>query len=119
MRPVRSLIHKDVWRRRSIPVVLYLGAFIVMGWVLSLASGPQAYGGYLALLGSPPGRPALLGLTFSVFYHLANGVRHLWWDADKGFGPKVANTTGVAVIAFGVATTVVVWVAAFNIGSLA
>jgi succinate dehydrogenase / fumarate reductase cytochrome b subunit len=102
---------------RATGMALYVGALIVVGWVLSLASGPQAYAGYVALLGSPLGRLVLIGLTFSVFYHLASGVRHLSWDAGKGFEPKVANVTSIAVIAFAIVATVAAWVLAFKIGA--
>ena len=91
-------------------MALYLGAILVTGWVLSLASGAKAYAWYVTLLGSPLGKLVMLVLTFSVFYHMANGVRHLVWDSGKGFELKVANNTAVAVIAFGVAATTVVWI---------
>lgn len=111
--------HMSVWRwhvtmatsilHRATGVALYVGALIIAGWAVALASGQEAFDGYRALLASPLGLLVLFGLTFSLFYHLANGVRHLFWDAGKGFEPKTADMTGWAAIAFAVVSTVLIW----------
>ena len=114
--------HMSIWRwhvtmatsilHRATGVALYVGALIVAGWAVALASGPDAFDAYRALLGSPLGLFLLFGLTFSLFYHLANGVRHLVWDAGTGFDPKTADMTGWAAIAFAVVATVLIWLIA-------
>lgn len=116
-RPVSP--HLQVWRwhitmagsilHRATGVALYLGALVAAGWAASLAAGPEAYQAYCGLLGSPLGKLVLIGLTFSAFYHMANGVRHLFWDSGLGFMPRTADMTGAAVIAFGVVATLAVW----------
>jgi succinate dehydrogenase / fumarate reductase, cytochrome b subunit len=119
--------HVQVWRwhitmlgsilHRATGVALYAGALIAAGWAVSLASGPQAYDAYRGLLGSPLGKLVLIGLTFSAFYHLANGVRHLVWDAGVGFTPRIANASGAATLAFGAVATLAVWAFAFLSGA--
>ena len=99
-------------------MALYGGALIVAGWAAALASGSEAYGLYRALLGSPLDKLVLFGLTFSIFFHLANGVRHLFWDVGLGFEPRTADTTATAVVAFAATATVAVWVIAFFAGLL-
>jgi succinate dehydrogenase / fumarate reductase cytochrome b subunit len=120
--------HLQVWRwhvtmltsilHRATGVALYGGALILAGWAISLATGPANYLFYMQLLGSPLGKVVMFGLTVSLFYHLANGVRHLVWDAGEGFDLKTANLTSVATIAFGVAAAVAVWVIALMMGAL-
>ena len=120
--------HLQVWRwhltlacsilHRATGVVLYLGAIVGAAWAFSLASGPDAYGDFLGLMGSPIGKLFLFGLTFSAFYHLANGVRHLAWDMGEGFEPRAADTTAAAALAFGGAATVAVWVIAALTGGI-
>ncbi|HEY4032319.1 MAG TPA: succinate dehydrogenase, cytochrome b556 subunit [Caulobacteraceae bacterium] len=115
--------HLQVWRwhvtmatsilHRATGVALYVGVLILAGWVVALASGPDAFSTYRAALGSPLGLLVLFGLTVSFLYHLANGVRHLVWDAGKGFEPKTADMTGWAAIAFGVVAAVLIWIIAF------
>jgi succinate dehydrogenase / fumarate reductase, cytochrome b subunit len=100
-------------------VALYGGALILAGWALALAMGPQVYDTYRLVLGSVPGKLVLLVLTFSLFFHLANGVRHLVWDFGSGFQLKAADAGAVAVVAFAAAGTVGVWTAAGLMGALA
>jgi len=111
--------HLQVWRfhvtmlgsilHRISGVGLYGGALILAGWALSLASGPDAYGAYMALLGSIPGKLVLFALTLSFFYHLAKGIQHLVWDTGRGFALKAANAASIACIAFALVASVAVW----------
>ncbi len=41
---------------------------------------------------------AIIAIVFSLYYHLCNGVRHLFWDIGKGYDIKIARITGFAVI---------------------
>ena len=119
--------HVQVWRwhvtmvgsilHRATGVALYVGALVVAGWAVALASGPEAFDTYGALLASPLGLLVLFGLTVSFLYHLANGVRHLFWDAGKGFEPRTADMTGWAAIVFAVVATVLIWAIALLRGA--
>ena len=40
----------------------------------------------------------LLGWAFAFFYHLGNGLRHLVWDAGKGFEKSQIELGGMIVI---------------------
>jgi succinate dehydrogenase / fumarate reductase cytochrome b subunit len=120
--------HLQVWRwhitmltsilHRASGVALYGGALIGAAWAVSLASGPEAYATFQGLLGSPLGLVVMFGLTWSVFYHLANGIRHVVWDLGHGLDVKSANASSVLVIAFSIAATLAVWVIAFMTGAL-
>ncbi len=120
--------HVQVWRwhvtmlcsilHRATGLALYAGALLVAGWAIALAAGPGPYETYMRLLGSPLGKLVLFGMTISVFFHLATGVRHLVWDVGHGFDPKDADLTGVIAMAFGVVAAVVVWIIAALMGAL-
>ena len=120
--------HLTIWRwhitmassiaHRATGVALYVGALILAGWALSLAAGPAAYGDYMALLGSWLGKLVLFGLTVSIFYHLANGVRHIVFDAGKGFELKWADFGAAFAFAFAIVISVLVWVFAAMTGAL-
>ena len=120
--------HMSIWRwhitmassilHRATGVALYAGALILAGWALALASGPVGYDRYVELLASPLGRLVLFGLTVSIFYHLANGVRHLFWDAGEGFEPKTASMTAAAAMTFSVVISVFVWGVAMWMGRI-
>lgn len=36
--------------------------------------------------------------SFALYYHLCNGVRHLFWDIGKGFEIQTAKKTGIIAI---------------------
>jgi succinate dehydrogenase / fumarate reductase cytochrome b subunit len=96
----------------------YVGMLILAGWALALVSGREAYGEYMSVLGSIPGKIVLFGLTLSLFYHLAGGLRHLFWDNGVGFAPKVADTTAWAAFAFAVVAAIATWIVAGAMGAL-
>ena len=120
--------HTQVWRwhitmatsiiHRVTGVGLYVTALLAAAWAVTLAAGPGAYAGYMGFLGSPIGRLGLFVATVCVFFHLAHGIRHLVWDAGKGFDIKVANTTAFAEIVFAVVASVAVWIIAAMMGAL-
>ena len=128
MRPRPLSPHLQVWRwhitmagsilHRATGVALYGGALILMLWALSLASGPDAYATFKAVAGSIPGKIVLFFITLSVFFHLANGIRHLAWDAGYGFNPKTADLTGIAAMAFAIVAAAAVWFLAAMTGAL-
>ncbi|MGZ8407099.1 MAG: succinate dehydrogenase, cytochrome b556 subunit [Caulobacteraceae bacterium] len=111
--------HLQVWRwhvtmltsilHRATGIVLYGGALALAGWVVALASGPDTFSAYRALFGSSLGQAALFAVTLAIFYHLANGIRHLVWDSGHGFGVKTANVTALGVIVAAVAASLALW----------
>ena len=120
--------HLSVWRwhvtmatsilHRATGVALYAGGLIAAAWAMSLAGGPESYGAFKALMGSPLGLLVMLGLTASVFYHLANGIRHLVWDLGHGLDIKSANASAMFVFGFTAAATLAVWAIAYQTGAL-
>ena len=120
--------HLSVWRwhitmatsiaHRATGVALYIGALIAAAWAISLAQGPETYAAFKSVLGLPIGMVVMFGLTVSFFYHLANGVRHLVWDAGHGLDVKSANASAAFVFAFAAAASIAVWAIAATMGAL-
>ena len=94
---------------RATGVLLVVGSLVLVYWLAAVAGGADTFANAQALLGSVPGRVLLLAITFSLFYHLGNGVRHLFWDAGHGFELGTAHRSGVAVIVAAIALTAVAW----------
>lgn len=120
--------HVSVWRwhitmagsilHRVSGVGLYLGALIVAAWAVSLASGPEVYADFKAILGSPLGKLVLFAFSLSFFYHLASGLRHTVWDFGYALEVKSANAATVASFGFAIAATLAVWAIAAMTGAL-
>ena len=56
------------------------------------------------------GRIILGGWLFCAFYHLANGIRHLFWDVGYGFELKDAYRSGWTVVTVSLIATVLSWI---------
>ncbi len=98
-------------------VALSAGSLLVVGWLVAGATGPAAYDGLLGFMRSWVGLVLLLGWTFSVFFHLCNGVRHLFWDAGRGFELRTIYASGWTVVATSVILTIALWVTGFFIAA--
>ena len=97
---------------RGTGAVLFLGVLLLVLVVAAAASGPQSWASMHAFLSSWFGKLILLGFTFSLFYHLCNGIRHLFWEFGKGFELKDAETAGKVVILASVVLTGLIWLVA-------
>lgn len=93
---------------------LAAGTLLLAWWLAAAAAGPEYYAMVQSILGSILGRLVLLGFTWALFYHLLNGIRHLFWDAGHGYSIPVANKSGWAVIIGSVLLTVLAWILAYS-----
>src|SRR5580698_6810571 len=87
---------------------LAVGLIALSYWLVALASGPDSYASALRLLASPIGWVVILGWTFSFMFHLLNGVRHLFWDAGKGFERGARHASGWFAVLGAIALTLCV-----------
>lgn len=95
-------------------VGLSVGALVLTYWLAAAAYGPGAFERAQSFLNSWFGILLLLGWTFAIFFHLCNGIRHLFWDAGSGFEMSQVRASGWAVIIASVGLTVLVWVVGFG-----
>ena len=63
----------------------------------------------------PVGLAACRHLCF--FLHLCGGIRHLFWDAGRGFELRTIYASGWAVVAASTSLTVAAWVVSLYLGS--
>ena len=104
---VLSILH------RITGVALAVGTILLVYWLIAAASGPEAFASAEALIGSWLGRILLFGWTFALYFHLSNGIRHLFWDAGFGFELKTVYASGWTVVALAAVLTLVSFVAGF------
>ena len=107
---ILSILH------RITGVALTFATLLLTWWLAAAAYGPEQFADAQAFLGSWIGQLLLWGFTFAVFYHLANGVRHLMWDFGWGFEIDQVRKTGIAVVAFAAVATVITLIAAYAAG---
>jgi len=101
---------------RATGVILSLSA-LSMIWVLaSAASGAESYSSIQIHFSTWYGQVFLFGVTLSLYIHLCNGIRHLFWDAGLGFELKTAAISAKIAIASAVILTTATWLIALNVG---
>ena len=101
---VLSILH------RATGIALSVGAIYLATWVIYAAASPRAYAVFQSFNTSIAGRIVLGGWLFCAFYHLCNGIRHLFWDAGYGFELKDAYRSGWIVVAVSLIATAVSWI---------
>ena len=92
-------------------VALTVGTLLLVYWLVAAASGPESFARAQGFIGSWFGYLILFGWSVSLFFHLANGIRHLFWDAGYGFEIKTVYASGYAVLAGTAGLTLLAWVA--------
>ena len=92
---------------------LSLGTLLLAAWLIALANGPWTYAAFAQHLTAWYGKLLLLGWSWSLLYHLCNGVRHLFWDVGHGYSIPVAYRSGYAVIVMSLLLTGAVWALAY------
>jgi succinate dehydrogenase / fumarate reductase cytochrome b subunit len=93
-------------------VILGIGAIFLVIWIMTAAAGPSPYVAFNGLLGSWVGLALLFVWTFSLFFHLCNGIRHLIWDVGYGFELRTIYASGWVVLTTSTLLTAAAWVAA-------
>ncbi len=92
-------------------VALAFGLLLFAWWLGAAAYGPDAYEAMRGFLGSWFGQLLLFGWSAALFYHLCNGIRHLFWDFGYGFGNRQVTLTGLGVLAGTALLTLAAWAA--------
>lgn len=104
---------------RATGCALSFGLLLFVYWLVAAASGEQAYLDAQVVFAHPLTKLLLIAFSFSFFYHLLNGVRHLVWDAGYGFEKAVARKSGWLVFIGSVVVTLFFWFLAVRSGGAA
>ena len=100
---VLSILH------RITGVALAAGLPVLILWLVALASGETSFTGVTGVLNHLLVKIALFGWTFSLFYHLSNGIRHLLWDIGVGLDLKSSYLSGYLVLTASTLLTFTAW----------
>ena len=99
-------------------VALSVGLIALVVWLASIAFGAGAYVVVAGFMTTIIGKLLLLGWSFSFFFHLSNGIRHLFWDVGMGFEMRQANASAWFVIVATVLMTAGYWLQFYDLGGL-
>lgn len=96
-------------------VVLGAGALLLTWWLVAAVEGPESFDQVQAIIGSWYGRLLIFGFTLAFFYHLCNGVRHLFWDLGYGLELRSVYRSGWVVMVLTVVLTLFSWLLGYAI----
>lgn len=120
--------HLDIYRwrvnmlqstlHRLTGLFLCLGALLVAWGLIATATGEAAWRVFAVFCGSWVGVLLLILWTWSLLFHLCNGIQHLVRDMGMNFGPPTRDrthnpvywSTGWFVIGLSIALTALVWI---------
>ena len=95
---------------RASGVALSLGFAVFVAWLFAAAAGAESYTVFIAAMESTIGGLLLIGCSCAFFFHLSNGVRHLFWDTGYGFEKRQANASAWFVLVAATVLTGGFWI---------
>ena len=100
---ILSILH------RMTGVALTVGLLLYVAWLMAAADSVETYQILTDLMQMPLGRIALVGWSYAFFFHMCNGIRHLFWDAGRGFGKRQSQASAWMAIIGSVVLTLLYW----------
>ena len=97
-------------------LALFAGMAVMVSWLWAAAYAPVFFGTLHGFLSSLFGKFCLLGWTVAFYYHLGNGIRHLFWDMGKGFELPTMHKSGWTVVISAILLTAFTWGVATSSG---
>lgn len=105
---VMSILH------RITGLALVFGTIFLVWWLWAAAYSPVCFAGLHSFFGGFIGKIMLFGWSAAFYYHLLNGLRHLWWDLGHGFDIPSVIRSGWIVGITCLALTIITWIVALS-----
>ncbi len=86
-----------------------VAGLIFVWWLTAAAMGADAYSTFLAVASHKLAYVVWIGLTWSFFQHLCNGLRHFVMDMGAGYELKTNRMVAIVVMAVPLLLTLVIW----------
>lgn len=94
---------------RMTGVILMAGTLLVAVVLIAAALGEAYYNDVMGWVRSDIGIVLLFGWSLALYYHLFNGIRHLFWDMGYLFELKNARAAGWVVLFATAGMTALTW----------
>ena len=86
------------------------GLFLISLIILTIYLGDNVYSYFEPLFESKILKLFFIIYTFSLFYHLFNGIRHLLWDLGYGFSISNVTYSGYLTIFLAFSSNILLWI---------
>ena len=112
--------HLSIWRwgpamavsilhRAAGEGLAFVGLPVLLWFLASLASGPEAFATFAGHAGAWYGMVVLVGLSWAFFEHMTSGLRHFVLDLGAGYELDTNNGWSWAVPAIAIVLTALFW----------
>lgn len=117
--------HLGIWRwgphmlvsilHRATGVANSVGLGLLVWWLAAIAGGEDSYATFVDVFTVSSGGLNVIGyvvgigLTLTVFQHMASGVRHLVLDIGAGYELRKGKMTAMATMVFSPLATIAFW----------
>jgi succinate dehydrogenase / fumarate reductase cytochrome b subunit len=96
---------------RATGLLLSLGIVLLVAFLTAVAAGRDNYERFAHFVDSSLARIFIAACVVAFCYHLANGVRHLFWDLGWGLERTQARRSGAVVVVLTlIVSAVLLWV---------
>ena len=86
---------------------MFISMIVIAWWVINSIYG--CFECATSLLSLWFIKTLLFFVLLGLFYHMLNGIRHLFWDMGFGYRLKSVNLSGVIVLLLAASLTIVTW----------
>lgn len=88
---------------------LTVGSLLFVYWLVAISNGADTYAAAQQVFAHPFVKFLLVVFSYSFFYHLLGGVRHLVWDTGYGLERRSARLSGWVAFLGSVVVTAFFW----------
>jgi len=94
---------------RASGYALSIGTIMIVWMLIAAATGPDSWDVFQKFVVSSFGKLILIGWSAALFYHMCNGIRHLFWDAGYLLSISSAYKAGYIVVLSSIGLTILFW----------
>lgn len=88
---------------------LACGTILIAAYLIAAATSEAHYNTVMAIATSKPGQIIMFLWSFALYFHMFNGIRHMFWDTGRFLQKAQAMRTNYIVLLCAVAATAVTW----------
>tara|TARA_Y100000996_G_C22273873_1_gene541115 strand:- start:240 stop:608 length:369 start_codon:yes stop_codon:yes gene_type:complete len=90
-------------------IFLSLGSILLILWIMLIALGPNYYFIFDLISKNFIFKILLFFWSLSIFYHLFNGIRYLFWSYGQGMSLSIVHISSYIVLFATILSTFLVW----------
>lgn len=120
LKPRPTSPHLSIWRwqiwaitsiiHRITGIALSVAGMLMVTWFLvSLSLGEKQYDIFVSFAASAFGQIILIGLSWTMFQHMASGIRNLVMDTGAGMHKQISRNTAIATFILSIIMTTSFW----------